>query len=189
MKFKEWFENNLKVGSFPFLVNKSFDPLQYEYVINVSDEFYSEFQFLLNGLKTFWFPMNECKRDIGLNSLYGAMVILYQAEKENKKVYLHCHAGVNRSRTIQQAYYYLRTGEHLKQDRNKRFDSIFIVTDKKDETVNEFYNMLLSNCNRGYLPPKAELEKFLSNLKSKLTENKMQGGILDSCKIGIINNF
>jgi hypothetical protein len=36
--------------------------------------------------------MNECVGDIGLNSIYGALQILYIAEKENATVLLHCHA-------------------------------------------------------------------------------------------------
>lgn len=172
MKFKEWFQKKLFVGAFA----KNALALKangYRYVINVSDEFYPDTynEFISAGLKMFWFPMNECKRDIGLNSIYGAMVILRQAEKENEKVYLHCHAGVNRSPIVQAAYHYMRSGIHF-----------------EDRPRTGYLNMMLASCGRGYLPPKAEMEQFLTLLNKNLND-KMQGGILDTVKIDTINNF
>jgi hypothetical protein len=172
MKFKEWFNSNLVVGQFPIKQNEHFEASIYDVVINVSDEFYLDVENELKskGCSTYWFPMNECKKDIGLNSIYGAMVILYEAERLNKRVYLHCHAGVNRSVSVQAAYYYMRTGSHVEKIRGG------------------FINMLVANCGRGYLPPKSELEQFLNKINDYLSV-EMQGGILDSCKLGVINNF
>jgi hypothetical protein len=173
MKFKDWFERKLTVGSFPFMNNEHINAFDYDYVINVSDEFHPEHHIplIVAGCKTFWFPMNECRRDIGLNSIYGALCILWLAEKENKHVYLHCHAGVNRSQCVKAAYYYMRTGEQFVSERISHI------------------NMMVASCNRGYLPPKAEMEKFLTMLGKQLEAGNMMGGLLDECKIETINNF
>lgn len=173
MKFTDWFKDKLTVGSFPFMNNEHINAIDYDYVINVSDEFYHQHHIPLTvaGCKTFWFPMNECRKDVGLNSIYGAICIMWLAEKENKRVYLHCHAGVNRSQSVKAAYYFVRTGEQLQEDQQG------------------YMNRLLAMCGRGYLPPKAETEKFLTYLGKQLTADNMMGGLLDECKIETIHNF
>ncbi len=175
MKFQEWFTNNLIVGSFPIINNEFFNSKNYDYVINVSDEFYSEIETKIKNhnllIKSFWFPMNEVRKDVGLNSIYGAMVILFEAEKHNKKVYLHCHAGVNRSKCVLAAYYFMRTGSQLELE------------------TNGYINCFVAMCSRGYLPPKIESEKFFTVLGKQLTANRMMGGLLDHCKLETINNF
>ena len=175
MKFQEWFDKNLVVGAFPILNNEFYNSKDYDYVINVSDEYYNDiFDKIRNHnlyIKSFWFPMNEVKKDVGLNSIYGAMVILFEAEKQNKKVYLHCHAGVNRSKCVQAAYYYMRTGKQLEVE------------------TNGYINRFVAMCSRGYLPPKTEAEKFITEVGKQLQANNMMGGILDHCKLETINNF
>lgn len=175
MKFKDWFDTKLKVGPFPVKQNQWFKPEEHDIVINVSDEYYPDVDKKIQsaGGNTFWFPMNECKRDIGLNSIYGAMVVLWNAEQENKRVYLHCHAGVNRSPTVQAAYYFLRSGNQL----------------QKEQTG--YINRLVAACARGYLPPKPETEQFLSSLATHLKNMGGQplGGLLDEVKVDNIKNF
>lgn len=169
MNFKEWYYKNLIVGMFPYIVRRDFCASDYHYIINVSDEFYSIVEANMLNSKCYWFPMNERRRDIGLNSIYASMVILQEAEKRCARVYLHCHSGRNRSRIIECCYYYMRTGEHLQQGNEK------------------YVNRLHRASVRGYLPPMAEMEQFLKKIKEKTIN--MEGGILDECKIGIINNF
>lgn len=175
MKFKEWFDKKLIVGAYPIMNNRYFDAKDYDYCINVSDEFYFTIDFQISqfGCKTFWFPINECKKDNGVNSIYGAMVILYNAEILNKKVYLHCHAGIHRSQLVRCCYYFLRTGEQL------------------DNNWSAFINQLLADCARGYLPPKGEMESFLSQLGQRLpmVKEELMGGLLDDIKIQTIRNF
>lgn len=173
MKFKEWFKNKVTVGAFPFMNNEHLNAFDYDYVINVSDEYYHEHHIplVIANCKTFWFPMNECRKDVGLNSIYGAMCILWLAEKENKHVYLHCHAGINRSRCVHAAYFYLRTGKQMEVDNNG------------------YINRLCAMCARGYLPPKTEMERFLTELGKELEAKNMQGGLLDQVKLATINNF
>ena len=174
--FEDWFNNNLTIGAFPIVVNNNYDLQSFDVVINVSDEWYNTVDKELtdiHGLKTFWFPMNECKKDIGLNSIYGALNILWSCEKQNRNVLLHCHAGVNRSNSVADAYYFMRTGK------------------QRETKTNGFQNQLLAMCSRGYLPPKSELEKFLTLLFVKITETDRNsyGGMLDTIKISSINNF
>ena len=171
MKFKEWFDKKLIVDAFPYRVNTRFEQDGIDIVINVSDEWYIGVDNDLRSgyVPVYWFPMNECKKDIGLNSIYGAMVILDYAEQNNKTVYLHCHAGVNRSQIVRAAYYFMRTNRQLETDRQG------------------FINQMVAACSRGYLPPKAEMESFLGKVASNI--KNMQGGILDVCKINTINNF
>jgi len=174
MKFEDWFNKRLTVGAFPFKVNEKFAPSEYDIVINVSDEYYADIDMIIreNFKLSYWFPMNECRKDIGLNSIYAAMVIMFAAEKKNRSVYLHCHAGVNRSHTVRAAYYYMRTGKHVESTASIGF-----------------INKLVANCTRGYLPPKAEMEAFLLSIQRFLDAEGMQGGTLDNCKIDHINNF
>lgn len=179
MNFKEWFEKKLTIGAFPILVNQNFIN-DYKYVINVSDEYYPliENAILYNHGKTFWFPMNERKRDIGLNSIFGAMIILSQAEKENASVYMHCHSGRNRSVLVKACYYYMRTGEQI-HDPSK---------DKNGKEDGKYRNRLHRASTRGYIPPMTEMEEFLNNIKNNLAEKGMNDRILDDCK-KTINNF
>lgn len=153
--FKTWFENKLTVGAFPYTQNNLFEASDYDVVINVSDEWYIgvENQLLEAYCRVYWFPMNECSNDMGINSIYGAMHILKHAEERNLRVYLHCHAGINRSQTVRAAYYFMRTGEHLTMERNA----------------------LLFNAMYGKIMPKEQIELFLNRLNNQ----KMTGGKLD----------
>ncbi len=192
MKFNEWFTKKLDVGRFPS-VQWIKEHTGYDIFINVSDEPYPLelsvdipkkptivtmgntnehiVKHTVNPQIFHWFPMNEMKRDMGLNAIYAACVILYYAEMKNKTVYLHCHGGTNRSPTVQQAYYYMRKGEHLEDDRKT------------------YLNTLIANCTRGYLPPKAEMEKFLNALGKALKTGESMGGQLCQIKIDTISNF
>jgi hypothetical protein len=52
-----------------------------------------------------WFPMGEA--GCVLPSLYGALVALEQARRSDLHVYLHCYAGLYRSRLVAECYAYL----------------------------------------------------------------------------------
>jgi len=161
MKFQEWFDKKLKVSRYP-LPNEIIKSGA-KYVINVSCEYISSCQKVCmdNDIKYFWFPMDEVSGDIGLNSIFGALQILWIAEQEKASVILHCHAGANRSPTVMEAYYFMRTKKHfvreISAESKELFEKIFPES-KNSERQN---NRLLNNIEAGHLPSKNKMETFL----------------------------
>ena len=47
-----------------------------------------------------------------LENIFGALSILWEAEKNYHTVFMHCMAGRNRSVTIADCYYFIRQGKH-----------------------------------------------------------------------------
>lgn len=159
MKFKEWFSDNLKVGRFP--LPAEIRKMDADIIINVSDEYIpSCHNAATNSNKQyFWFPMNECRK-IEVQSIFGAMQILYLAEKEGKKVFLHCHAGINRSRIIQGCYWLMQNG------------------------TPPVHPALAENIEQNFLPPLETINLFLWNCKQAFElPDTLRGGQLDACKI------
>lgn len=123
-KFKAWFDSRLRVGCLPQNA-KGWNSSDYDCIINVSDEHYPLLGIISSKQQYYWFPMSEQKKDMGLNSIYGAIIVLCTAEVIGGSVYLHCHSGSNRSWTVACAYYYFRTGEHLlKPDRSGKYENM-----------------------------------------------------------------
>lgn len=186
--FKKWFNNNLKVGRYP--TPQECKEMDYDVIINVSDEFIDGcMKLALEGSKRYyWFPLNECSSNMGLNSIYAALQILSNAEKENKKVFLHCHAGANRSPMIADCYYYMRTQNHrpekevsqpLKQELN-------IVFGKPKDYVSELdgMNCLQINSYGKHLPSIENMEEFIKECGIAFEKDETRrGGYLDSAKI------
>jgi hypothetical protein len=183
MKFNEWFTRKLTVDRFP--LPHEIEKSNYQYIINVSDEYisYCHNAAMSSFRKYFWFPMNECIGDIGLNSLFGALQILWIAEHENASVLLHCHAGANRSPTVRDAYYFLRTKKHRE---NIQFD------EEIEERLSEFLggtpmngknNRLIDNIEQGHLPSIRKMESFLGYCETQFQkEETHRGGAIDWCK-------
>ena len=122
-----WYNNQLIVGAFPTIENAD-EFSDYDVIINMSDKWYIDVHLELSRFQNmlFWFPMNENMADIGLNSIYGAIIILRHCEDRNLRVYLHCNAGINRSVMTKQAYYYMRTGEFCADEINKLQRNIYL---------------------------------------------------------------
>jgi len=163
MKFKEWFVNKLKVTKYP--LPTELKETKARYVINVSDEYIPINHKVCNerGIKYFWFPMDEVSSDIGINSIFGALQILWVAEKEGAEVILHCHAGANRSPTVREAYFYMRTKKHLILKKTKEEiefrEKVFVGY--KDDGSEFSNNRLLDNIEHGHLPALYKTETFL----------------------------
>lgn len=163
MKFQEWFDRKLKVTRYPSPseITKS----GAKYVINVSCEYISSCHKVCmeNNIKYFWFPMDEFSSDIGVNSIFGALQILWIAEQEKASVLLHCHAGANRSPTVRDAYYFLRTKKHfikeISIDSKEEFKKMFIGSENFD--FSKHNNRLLNNIQDGNLPAINKMETFL----------------------------
>ena len=162
IKFKDWYDKKLIVSRFPMpteILNSDFD-----IYINVSDEYIEScyLSAIKSGKMYFWFPMNECTNDIGLNSIYASMQILKNAEDNNKKVYLHCHAGVNRSPTVKECYYLMRTGDFEVKSNSR----------------------LMENIRSGHLPSENKIKSLFNNFNNAfLLDETNRGGQLDSCKL------
>lgn len=193
-KFEDWFHNKLKATRYPLpkeILNNSY---LIDYLINVSDEYKPEIYdvCLSKNIKYFWFPLNECTDNIGLNSIYGAMQILWIAEQENKKVIVHCHAGANRSRTILECYYYLRTKKYIiskKIDKKLALDieSMFVFESEKQRLESRRISgnsRFQNNIEFGHLPAKYKMEQFLKECEKHFQKNTS----LDSIKLKTFTN-
>jgi hypothetical protein len=164
MDIKNFINNNIIIDRFP--ISKEIQPNgihnQCQVIINVSDDFYlgdSE-NILKEGKLNFYFPMGESEKSMGLNSIFGALQVLYQIYTWNPewKVLLHCQAGLNRSPTIKSAFYFMMLGEH--------------------EPINN--NRLVNNCKNEHLPPIEKMELFLSNCKEAFdNQDKFFGSTFD----------
>ena len=157
MKLKDWL--NIRVQISPFPNKEIFN--EFDIIINVSDEF--NHSHLIEAMKLqkeyYWFPMNEFGNDMGLNSIYASLTTLYRAELEDKKVLLHCHGGINRSQTVMDAYYFMRTGKHRPAIKiSKEVEKMFAEYASTEENRK---NCLQNNCDHGRLPAirKMELSK------------------------------
>lgn len=164
--------NNIIVDRFPVSKEIQADGKhhQCQVIINVSDEFYlgNSEQIMEEGKLNYYFPMGEDCESMGLNSIYGALQVLYNiyVYKPDWKVLLHCQAGGNRSPTIKAAFYYMMLGEHLPEERNGG-----IITKS---------NQLLHNIEKNHLPSKPQMELFLSKCKYAFDNSgSFLGGMFD----------
>lgn len=183
--FLDWFNSRVVIGRYP--MPTEIEKFEFDYVINVSDEYIDSCMkaAMKSGKRYFWFPLNECRGDMGLNSIYGALQILYIAEQQNAKVYLHCHAGVNRSQTVGDAYFFMRTGTHrARRGKNNSNGQEVSVGLRPGEEVVESNNRLLSNIDRNHLVGKRTMEKLLLAFQEAFKlDDSMRGGQIDQCKV------
>ena len=195
--FELWFKDDVQVGQFPMpseIIDGAFD-----YVINVSDEYIESFDIAAakSDAKYFWFPMNEVFGDIGLNSLYGALQILYIAKQKEANVLVHCKAGANRSQLVADAYYFMRTGKHrpIKDKKSRRETNEWLGI-----PVGNMSNSLEDNCQLGHLPSIDKVEKFIAlsddvfqrqeaDKNGKLDEIKLAAGITDRHKRAVVTKL
>lgn len=161
----QWIENNLLVQRYP--LPREIELSDVDVYINVSDEYisYCHDSALKSGKRYFWFPLNECYNNMGLNSIYAAINILLLSEEKNHKVVVHCHAGVNRSRLVYECYLYFRTG-----------------------TIPNEKSMLYKACQGNHLPSFEEMLSFIDSCKKSFElQETRRGGQLDVCIFESIN--
>lgn len=89
-----------------------------------------------------WFPTEE--RPMDVEPLFNAVAKLAVYNKDGGHIIVHCMGGNNRSRTVVEAYHYIKTGAQF------------------DDEYKGYPNHLLYNCGEGYLPP---FEEFTQRLK------------------------
>jgi hypothetical protein len=170
---KIWIDENIIVDRFPVSqeIKKKGKHKDCKVIINVSDEFYlgNSEEIMKEGKLNYYFPMGESGELMGLNSIFGALQVLYNIYKLNPKwkVLLHCQAGKNRSPTIKSAFYYMMIGEHEPD-----------VLNDKDILLRN--NRMLDNCKREHLPSLDKMELFLSKCKEAFDNSeKFFGGMFD----------
>ena len=166
--FQQYFADKISVVGFPVLKEFENKYSGFEVVINVCDECYVSYANALmkKGIQHYWFPMGESGKDMGLNSAFGALYILYQCYLENKNVLLHCHAGANRSPTINSMFYFMMQGKHKDE-----------IRDNNGHIWNG--NMLLHNAGK-HLPALEWIEKWLTKCKHAFDHpNQFIGGMFD----------
>ena len=166
MTFQDWFDNKLTVSRYP--LPQEIKKSDAKYVINVSDEYISSCHKVCmdNDVRYFWFPMDEVSCDIGVNSIFGAMQILWIAEQEGAQVILHCHAGANRSPTVMEAYYFMRTKKHIIRKQSENSKELFKKLFPDSNISDSQNNMLLNNIEGGHLPAKNKMETFLQSIEN-----------------------
>ena len=120
-------------------------------VVNVSQRFDEHIanELVKRGAEYFHFPLDEEVDDIGWENIKKAVVIILQADKEDKRVVVHCDFGVHRSRLVVEAFHFAKYGEHL-------------IDEYKG-----FANHLLYNCMSHHLPELSYIEKELQKLIEK----------------------
>lgn len=169
--FNDWYQNKLIVTGYPVITEVTAEKgkyKDYDVFINVSDEFHMDYvnEFWKIGKQNHWFPMGERHHDIGLSSIFGTLWVMHQAYERNLSVFLHCHAGINRSQTVRACFHYMMKGEHLPTEKTGRF----IKAD----------NMLEYNCQYGHLPELPKMELWLNNCKEAFDNpDKFIGGMYD----------
>lgn len=162
--FHEYFESHIKVSRFPMIREFSTLYKGIEVVVNVSDEYYAPYGSAVMGMgvEYHWLPMGETGKDMGMNSIFAALNVMYQSYLNDKKVLLHCHAGANRSPTVQACFYYMMTDEHFADNTNKKRD-----------------NMLNYNIGR-HLPNREYMENWLKKCRHAFDNpNQFIGGMFD----------
>jgi hypothetical protein len=134
----------------------------FDLIINLSDHIDHRLhsQISSQGIPIYWFPMGETY-GMPLENIFGALSILWEAEKKYQTVLMHCMAGRNRSVTIADCYYFIRQGKH-------RADNSGDVLYGKNKS-----NKLLLNIDDNQLPGIFRMERFLEKCQELLENPKI----------------
>lgn len=140
----------LSVRPFPtlFEINHPYIFGGVQTVINVSETSYPKEildAFQSRGIRWYHFPMSEDVIDVDI--LLAAVRQLILSDQSGDKILLHCQWGNNRSRTVAEAFYYVKMGTHF------------------DDEYKKYPNHLIYNCSEGHLLNLEEVERRLSLLR------------------------
>ena len=120
-----------------------------KYIINVSERrlgrpftFFKQRNLIAKNL-----PMKEEYGAMDLLSLKLAVHFLILCEKEGKRSIVCCDFGNNRSRTVIEAFHYVKMGYHF------------------EDEYKGCFNHLIYNCEAGFLPHLADVEHELRRLR------------------------
>ena len=119
-------------------------------IINVSErdferplEFFQE-----RNITAKFMPLTEKDGDMGYLSLLDAIKILLDNDRKGHRSIVCCAFGVNRSRTVIEAFHYAKMGYHL------------------EDEYEGYQNHLICNCESGFLPPIEKVERDLRLLSA-----------------------
>ena len=123
-------------------------------IINVSGrdfekpkEFFQE-----RGIIAKFTPLTEKDGDMGYQTILNAVSDLLYWDRQGKRCLVCCAFGVNRSRTVIEAFHYAKMGFHI------------------DDEYDEFQNHLICNCMNSFLPPLQKVEADLRNLAAEFDD-------------------
>lgn len=91
-------------------------------------------------------PLKEVDGDMGYKTILKAVRYLLFWDRSDKRSIVCCDFGVNRSRTVVEAFHYAKMGFHF------------------EDEYKGYFNHLIYNCEAGHLPPLAEVECELKRL-------------------------
>ena len=117
-------------------------------IINVSGrDFERPQEFFQKRNITAWFmPLTEKDGDMGYSSLLDAVKMLLDNDRDGHRSIVCCAFGVNRSRTVIEAFHYAKMGYHL------------------EDEYEGFNNHLIYNCESRFLPTLSDVERDLTSL-------------------------
>jgi len=162
MEFSQnWFYRKLTVSRFPtleYIHSSRFDICKCR--INVSDIYKPEIDeaCLELGVQNNWFPLGEAF-GMPLESIYAALRIMYEAEKQDQHILLHCHAGKNRSVMVADCYYFISTMTHRKKNQK----NLLYAQNNP--------NRIMPNIADGQLPGIYKMEEFLECCRETFSDS------------------
>ncbi len=122
MPIEEYLQSKIKVVGYPMIGEFEKEYKDFDVIINVSDEYYCDYgrKVMTLGKEYHWLPMGESEKDMGINSIFAALYVMYQSYLRGHAVLLHCHAGANRSPTVQACFYFMMTDNHIEEKRDEK---------------------------------------------------------------------
>lgn len=125
-------------------------------IINVSGRDFERPQefFQERNITARFMPLTEKNGDMGYSCLLDAVKLLLDNDRNGHRSIVCCAFGVNRSRTVIEAFHYAKMGYHL------------------EDEYEGFKNHLICNCESGFLPPLSDVELALQQLSKELIFRK-----------------
>jgi hypothetical protein len=119
-------------------------------IINVSGRDFEKPQefFHDRNIKAWFMPLTEKDGDMGYTKLLEAVKLLLENDQIGGRSIVCCAFGVNRSRTVIEAFHYAKMGFHFEDD------------------YKGFLNHLIYNCEAGHLRPLSDVEHELRILQT-----------------------
>ena len=114
-------------------------------------------------------PLTEKDGDMGFDTLLKVVRYLLAWDRRDKRSIVCCAFGVNRSRTVIEAFHYAKMGFHF------------------EDEYEGYINHLIYNCAMGFLPPLDKVERELRCIgeeydpSAKERLNEMKGSVSDTC--------